>query len=150
MTLLILFVIAILAVIGFSAYVRLAPMEADAWHADPEDATRTGRPNDYMIAPGGDGEAVLVDTSAADLYDRVVRSFAAKPRTTQLAADPAEGRATFVQRSRLMGYPDAISVRVTPVDGGSRLSIWSRSRFGQSDLGANRARVDAWIADLGL
>lgn len=149
-TLLVLALIIVLASAGFSLYVRLAPLDPEVWHADPEGATRTGRPNDYLIAPGGDEEAIVTTLSAPALFERVASSFSAHPRTSQLAAGPLEGRMTFVQRSKLMGYPDVISVRVTPLDEGSRLSVWSRSRYGQSDLGVNRARLDRWIADLGL
>ena len=55
-----------------------------------------------------------------------------------------------VQRSRVIGFPDAISVSARPDGKGSRLSIWSRSRYGQYDFGVNRARVERWLAALNL
>jgi uncharacterized protein (DUF1499 family) len=56
---------------------------------------------------------------------------------------------TYVQRSRFWGFPDYVSVRAVDLgDGSSALAIFSRSRYGASDLGVNRARVDAWLARL--
>jgi uncharacterized protein (DUF1499 family) len=41
-----------------------------------------------------------------------------------------------------MGYPDYISVRVLPAgEGQETVAALSRSRFGQSDLGVNAARL---------
>lgn len=150
MILLALLLLVAVALVAFAAYVRLAPMDPAAWHADPEAATRTGKPNDYLIGPGGDEESIVTDIEAPALYNRIDNDFGKWPRTTLLVSDPAQGRMTFVQRSKLMGYPDVISVRITPVEGGSRLSVWSRSRFGQSDLGVNKARLETWIAGLSL
>jgi uncharacterized protein (DUF1499 family) len=36
-----------------------------------------------------------------------------------------------------------------PDAGSARLVLWSRSVYGQSDLGVNRKRVAAWLAALG-
>jgi len=36
-----------------------------------------------------------------------------------------------------------------PADEGTRVSAWARQRFGRSDLGVNRARVQGWFAALG-
>ena len=47
-----------------------------------------------------------------------------------------------------MGFPDAISIRLMPEGAGTKLEIFSRSRYGYSDLGVNAARVAAWIAAL--
>jgi uncharacterized protein (DUF1499 family) len=63
-----------------------------------------------------------------------------------IAGDLAEGHMTYVARSRLMGFPDAISVRLVPVGEGTRVEVYSRSRFGYSDMGVNAARVERWIA----
>ena len=84
--------------------------------------------------------------------DRVAEALesvtAGAPRTTRLAGSAAEGWVTYVQRSRLMGYPDAISIRLTPVAGGTRVSVFSRSRFGYGDAGVNAARVSRWMERL--
>jgi uncharacterized protein (DUF1499 family) len=54
-----------------------------------------------------------------------------------------------VARSALFNFPDLITVQVTPsTSGGSTLIVYSRSAYGQSDLGVNRKRVDTWLAAL--
>jgi uncharacterized protein (DUF1499 family) len=50
-----------------------------------------------------------------------------------------------------MGFPDYISVRaVAAEDGGARLTIFSRLRFGQDDLRVNRDRVERWLSEVPL
>ena len=68
----------------------------------------------------------------------------ASPRTRRLEAE--EGQRLYVTRSALWGFPDYATVRLE--DG--KLEIYSRLRFGQSDLGVNQARVRGWLADLEL
>jgi uncharacterized protein (DUF1499 family) len=54
---------------------------------------------------------------------------------------------TYVVRSRIMGFPDAVSIRLVPLADGTRVEVFSRSRYGYSDMGVNAARVARWIAD---
>ena len=141
----------ILAAAG-ATWVRLNPMEAADWHADPDAAERTGRPNDYLIAPGGDREPIVTEAGPGDLHKRLGDALARMPRTEPLDETVTDDAilATWVQRSQLMRYPDAISFKITPEGDGSRLVIWSRSRYGQSDLGVNRARIEDLLSDLDL
>ncbi len=58
-----------------------------------------------------------------------------------------------MQRSRVFGFPDYLTVKAVAVDsnageGGAGLIIWSRARYGRSDFGVNQARVEAWLAAL--
>jgi hypothetical protein len=141
-------VAGIVLVAGGSLYTRTAAMDPSVWHVDPELGQRTGKPNDILIGPGGDRPALVLDEAPAEVAARIDAIALAEPGTERLAGAPEEGLTTYVQRSRLMGFPDAISVRVAPEGEGSRVSIWSRSRFGQSDMGVNAARVDRWLAAL--
>lgn len=147
-----LFVALALAAVGLflAVYVRLAPLDPAVWHVDPAAARRTGTPNDVLVAEGGDRPPVVTAESPADVMARMDAVAMAAPRVRRLAGSPEEGFVTYVQRSRLMGFPDAISVRVTPEGAGSQVTIYGRSRFGRSDLGVNRARVDRWLEEAGL
>lgn len=52
-------------------------------------------------------------------------------------------------RTPIMRWPDIISIQIVPLDEGkSTLRIYSRSIYGHSDLGANKARVMGWLARL--
>lgn len=141
--------VATLTIAG-GAYVRVAPMGPADWHVDPAAARRTGRPNDWLVATGGDAPPVAVPLPPAAAMARLDAVAMSEPGTTRLAGTPGAGFVTYVQRSRLMGFPDAVSVRAVPEGDGSTVSIWSRARFGQSDLGVNRARVSRWLGVAGF
>ncbi|WP_245624897.1 DUF1499 domain-containing protein [Jannaschia seosinensis] len=131
-------------------YVRTSPMDAAAWHVDPETAAPKGSLNEYLVGAGGDRPPVVTDLPPETLQARLDAALLAQPRTEILAATPETGLRTYVQRSRLMAYPDAITAKVTPEGAGSRLVIWSRSRFGVSDMGVNAARVENLLTTLNL
>lgn len=124
-------------------YVRAAPMTASAWHADPMEAQRTGRPNDHLLGPGGDGEALRFAGTPAEAM-AALDAAARADGATVLAGAPEEGWMTWVDRSALMGFPDAVSARAVPEGEGSRVAVWSRSRFGHDDMGVNADRVERW------
>ena len=56
---------------------------------------------------------------------------------------------TYVHRTTVFGFPDYISVKAVPEGDGAALIVWSRSRYGHSDLGVNKERIDAWLAQIG-
>lgn len=137
---------------GVAVVMRMVPDDPATWHADPLAGARTGQPNDYLVAPAGLGPALPDAISAthplaaADLMARLDAAALAEPRTRRLAGSPDELWATYVQRSALFGFPDYVSARAVEVSGGSALAVWSRARFGVSDMGVNRARVERWLA----
>jgi uncharacterized protein (DUF1499 family) len=58
------------------------------------------------------------------------------------------GRIEAVARSPIMGFREDISIRVVPDGEDSRVDIRSASRYFESDLGSNAARVSKFIDDL--
>ena len=55
----------------------------------------------------------------------------------------------YVQRSRIFRFPDYVDVRFIPLDENkSTIAIYSRSKFGHSDLGVNKARIEKWLKEL--
>jgi hypothetical protein len=58
------------------------------------------------------------------------------------------GRIEAVARTPIMGFREDVSIRVTPDGEGSRVDIRSSSRYFESDLGSNAARVTKFIDDL--
>ncbi|MGB5558281.1 MAG: DUF1499 domain-containing protein [Paracoccaceae bacterium] len=133
-------ILALLVLVGFGLYVRLAPSDPARWHVDPETAA----------APPGGSFRTQVQMQVAP--EAALTAFAARaldtPRTKVLAGSAAEGRITFVTRSRLWGFPDYTTVAAEAVPGGSQLTVLARLRFGAGDLGVNRARVEAWVQAL--
>ena len=131
-------------------YVRTAPSDPSDWHIDPMAAERTGRPNDFMVRPpgffGADMESRIYPLAIGTLSRALDAVAASEPRVNRLAGNPDQGFITYVARSRLVGFPDYVSVRVVPSGDGVAFAIWSRARFGYSDRGVNKARVERWIS----
>jgi hypothetical protein len=133
---------------------RWVPDDPAVWHVDPAAAGRTGAPNDYLVAPEGataappDRVAEAHPLPPGELLLAFDAAATGAPRTERIAGSPDEGLVTYVQRSRVFGFPDYVSARAVEVPGGSALIVWSRSRFGHDDLGVNRARVEDWLARL--
>ncbi|PIP97502.1 MAG: hypothetical protein COW75_05675 [Rhodobacterales bacterium CG18_big_fil_WC_8_21_14_2_50_71_9] len=138
------------AAVAGAAYVRLAPDDPAAWHVDPLSDARTGRPNEARILPQGGAADAVVSPVFAMTPEALMRRFdaaaMADARVTRLAGGTEALFATYVQRSAMFGWPDYISVRAVAVEGGAALAVWSRSRYGYSDMGVNRARVGRWLA----
>lgn len=58
------------------------------------------------------------------------------------------GRIEAVARTPIMGFREDISIRVVPDGDDSRVDIRSASRYFESDIGSNAARVTKFIDDL--
>ncbi|MFS4437741.1 DUF1499 domain-containing protein [Paracoccaceae bacterium GXU_MW_L88] len=140
-----LLILVALVVIGFAAWVRLAPSDPEAWHVEPEKAKRTGKPNDYLVAEGGDREPLRITGDANALAQNFDSQIMENEAVQRLAGDPSTGHATYIARSKLMGYPDYISLQFTQDGPETVVTAYSRSRFGHSDMGVNKARLTRWL-----
>jgi uncharacterized protein (DUF1499 family) len=62
---------------------------------------------------------------------------------------PNEGRIEATATTRIYGYKDDIVIRIQPtMSGTTEVDVRSVSRVGQGDLGANAARIRAFITAL--
>jgi uncharacterized protein (DUF1499 family) len=59
--------------------------------------------------------------------------------------NPAEGRVEATATTFWFGFKDDVVVRIRETPDGSRIDVRSVSRVGQSDLGANAARIVAFL-----
>jgi uncharacterized protein (DUF1499 family) len=113
--------------------------------------------NDALVCPPGhcpdalpDAEAAVYPVAPDELLARLKRVALAEPDTEELPA-PRAGAARFLQRTRLMRFPDTIDAEVLPAaDGRSTLALYSRSLVGRKDFGVNRKRLHRWLAALQL
>ena len=135
--------VALILILAVSAavYFRLVSMPVAVWHVDPAGAAPLDSPN-FELRQGA--EAPLIPAPIAEVAARL-DAVAAEEGAQVIAGAASEGFVTYVARSRLMGYPDAISIRLTEDGDATRVDIFSRSRFGYSDMGVNAARVARWI-----
>ena len=139
--------VVVVLVAALAAYVRLAPSDPARWHTDPAEAEPG--PGRFVVKPeGGDTDGPLLampPREALAALDAVARS---TPRTRVLAGSVEEGRITYVTRSALWGFPDYTTAEAVPAEGGARLVVFARLRFGESDMGVNAARVRGWLERL--
>lgn len=114
------------------AYIRLAPSDPAIWHNAPVgDANRDLR-----------GGVVRVLETGPDGLTQLNEIAASAPRTKVLAGSVDEGMVTYITRTKVIGFPDY----TTAQQNGDTLRIYGRLRFGRSDFGVNRNRVDGWLA----
>jgi hypothetical protein len=59
-----------------------------------------------------------------------------------------EGHIEAIAQTPIMGFREDVSIRVTPDGDGSRVDLRSASRYFESDLGSNAARVTKLIDDI--
>ena len=141
----------------------LRPVPLDVTHIE-----RPDRPNTALAAPAGfhpvpDVETRVYDVSVSRLYDAIRAVAHDEPRTFPAAEFPDRHQADYVVRSAVFNFPDLVTVvaldpAAQSVAGGrspeqaetgsSSLIIWSRSVYGRSDLGVNRARILTWLKAL--
>lgn len=114
---------------------------------------RPASSNTALAAPAGfspkpDIETRAYDVPAPALYAAVTKLAEGWPRTYKLVRYDEVREATYVARSRILNFPDVIEVKVSAKGTGSTLVIYSASRYGDSDFGVNRKRVESWLAKL--
>lgn len=126
--------IALAAVVVLMGFIRLAPSDPLDWNSQPE----LGEDKDFA------GGVFRVVDAGPDGLARLAEIAAQTPRTSVLVGTPEDGMMTFVTRSQLWGFPDYTTISQE----GAQLKIYARLRFGKSDLGVNRARIDDWVAQL--
>ena len=122
-------------VLGGMAYIRHAPSDPTQWHVPifvTENATHAGGAERFVAGDPG---------QLMQKLDQIIQS---EPRSTQIAGRAEDGHVSYVVRTRWMGYPDYVTVQ-SVLNG---IQIYSRLRFGKSDLGVNANRLDRWIAQL--
>jgi uncharacterized protein (DUF1499 family) len=152
--------LAALAVLAVVAFLVLGPARiwgvfgpADLGPVDFARLERRGSPNDSLACPEGfcggaraDIPSPVFAMDARALAATMERVLEAERGLARVAADAAAGTARYVQRTPLLGFPDTIELRYVDLPGGrSTLAIYSRSKLGHSDLGANRARIARWL-----
>ena len=85
--------------------------------------------------------------SPRDAFDRAV--IAAKALGWEIVAgDSPTGRLEATATTTWFGFKDDVVVRIRAADSGSVVDVRSVSRVGRSDVGANAARIRAYLAEL--
>ena len=93
--------------------------------------------------------AKVYDVSVDDLEKIADTVIKRQPRVTEVGVDALTHRREYVQRSLIFRFPDTVTFQFIPVEGSptkSTLASHSRSIYGASDLGVNKARLNDWLA----
>ena len=122
------FAVICVLVIGLLAFIRLAPTDPARWHLPIAET------NDQTMA-GGAIRVVEADPEALVRVDTAMRAL---PRTDVLAGSVDERHITYVTRTKWIGFPDYTTVEYSD----DMLKLHARLRFGRSDLGVNRKRLE--------
>ena len=144
LTVLVVLIVAVVAVVAvvvaLMAYVRLAPTDITKWHRLPNvtEPGDTAKEGSFLLVRR---LAAPADQVLAALEQRAL----ATPRTKLVAGSTQEGLITFQTRSLFWGFPDHTTAGVQ----GDLLVIYGRLRFGSSDMGVNKARIESWLETLG-
>lgn len=116
---------------------------------------KTPNPNQYLVCPPAaclDTPDMVSPTFAVTIDQLQAATQAAlmkQPDVTLRNSDIGARQFDYVQRTPRMRYPDLITIRFMEAsDSGATFAIYSRSVYGRSDLGVNKARVDQLISDV--
>jgi uncharacterized protein (DUF1499 family) len=122
---------------------RLWPVSASDISADPFNSNPPQKPNFY-ISTDAEGE---FNVSAPDLLSALQVLIETETRL-KLVTDNGY-QATYIERSLVMGFPDILSIKIEEISPTSAsIKLFSRSKFGYSDLGVNRKRVQTLLSAL--
>lgn len=115
----------------------------------------TGRDMGYPPAFADAQRACCPDLAPARLpetpdaaFDRALETAKTMEAWRLTRADKSEGVIEAIATTGVFGFHDDVVVRVRPDGGGSRVNVRSKSRDGKGDLGANAARIRAYLAAL--
>ena len=80
------------------------------------------------------------------LRDAWTKMIAAEPRVVRVAEGSQERRLVYIQHSAVFRFPDIVAVEFVALGPDrSGIALYSRSRYGRSDFGKNRERVERWL-----
>lgn len=150
--------IAVLGLVAVVVFLVLGPERlwaqfgpSDLGEVDFATLERRATPNDALAClpefcrARSDIPAPVIAMPFGKVFLAVQDAVVHEPGLEQVDADADAGTLRFVQRSRLLGFPDTINVKAVPTpDGKTAVLIYSRSQIGRSDLGVNLARVKRW------
>lgn len=123
-----------------------------------ETLVRPHKPNTFLMAPDGlcrkaepDAASPSLAGNPQQVYAELSDMIAAQRSWKPVAQDPEALRLKFIARTPLLGFKDDVDIQVlAPHEGeiGTQIAVYSRSRVGYSDLGANAKRVNSLVGKL--
>ncbi len=152
-----LILVFVIGAVGLTLYkIRTAEHDPSLWHVDPLHAIAALTPNHYRLAPAEMTDQEVDEVApvyTGDIHDiaQAFDKFVLTQRdTVKIAGSVEENWITYVQRTPRLKIPDYISVKFIPLElpGKVTIAVFSRSRYGNGDMGVNEARVKIWMSSL--
>lgn len=118
---------------------------------------RPKSPNTYLLAPAALCGDAAPDAPSPDFNAgpgalfKMAHDLALEWGWTVQVKDDTARHMEAVATTRVLKFKDDIAIETISVDGDpekSKIAVYSRSRVGYSDLGANRKRVQKLVAEL--
>lgn len=158
----ILAVVATIAIVTLAAFFIVGPERiwalfgpADLGPVSFETLKRRTSPNNSLACPQdlciakSDMTPPVFAVSAPELQKAFTKAIASEPSVERVAFDDSGFTQRYVQRTKIMRFPDTIIVRFIDLgEGRSTIALYSRSQLGESDFGVNRARIERWLEKL--
>ena len=109
---------------------------------------RPKTPNSFLACPH-DYYSIISDTETPtlkypinDITHAWTEAITQLKRSYEVIDLRSHNQKTYVQRSKIMGYPDIITVQFEQINiESSGITLYSRSQYGYSDMGVNKNRV---------
>lgn len=125
-------------------FVAIAPLRADA----PNPVAYPGEETAAQQREAYPGIGTLqVDAWPAIAFEHALETARMKGWEI-VAASEEEGRIEATATTFWFGFKDDVVIRIRGDNGGSAVDVRSKSRVGRSDVGANAARIEAYLEDL--
>lgn len=116
---------------------------------------RADTPNQYLTCPNNVCSAYIDDlppvyaATVAEVRSAWEALMQREPRVTEMRRDLTGVQIDYVQRSRLFRFPDLITIRFIAIDAKrTTIAVYSRSIYGQGDMGVNKERIRGWVGKL--
>lgn len=119
---------------------------------------RPKSPNTYLLAPKWlcghtmpDTESPVFVLSPDRLFAEISRLISAQDRHSIILSDKTARQIEFIATTKVLKFKDDVAIRVIPdakSQEKSQLAVYSRSRVGYHDLGANHKRVKLLLREL--
>jgi uncharacterized protein (DUF1499 family) len=125
---------------------RFWPVSVPDINSDIFTADDRSKPNYYASNPTEGQFAV----SAIELHSALMKQLSKSPRLKAMSSSNEDGfYAIYVERSFAFGFPDFLSIKIEEkTHNRTVITLFSKSKFGYSDLGVNRKRIKKLLAGL--
>jgi uncharacterized protein (DUF1499 family) len=132
---------------GFSRSARALAQRGGYVPVDPPPGTRAAQHRAYP-----DIQPIVLDLEVDDTFDMVLATLAdlgwKVVDETRPGGRAGLGHIDAVVRSRILGLPDDVTIRVQPLASQTRVDVRSASRYGRHDFGSNADRIRSFTQAL--